>query len=136
MDKSTAIKLVFAAFLLGFVAAGMSSYEGKQDFMEMIFVGFFSAMTSFFLQFTYMPGQIFGKWIPFLERRFRDNPNSSVPWIAEPLGLCPYCQNIWICIIGYLIMNLTMGTTWWLFIPATAVAHFSLTLFDRAFWRD
>ena len=136
MNKSTAITLICAFFLIGFLSAGISKFEGKQDVLEMIFVGFFSALTSFFLQFTFSPGQIFGKGIPFLEKKFRDNPKSLFPWLSEPLGLCPYCQNIWICIIAFAIMNIHIGTTFWLLIPATAIAHFSLTLLDKAFWQD
>ena len=134
MEKK--VIMILAGFIFGFFAAGLSEVEGKQIFMEMIFTGVFSALLSFFLQFTYSPGNIFEKWIPFLEVNFRDNPKNKYSFLAMPLGLCAYCQNIWIAAIWFAIMTFITGLTWWMFIPALAVAHTTLTIMDRLFWQN
>lgn len=136
MKSGDKVLLVLAGFAFGFGAAGMSTVIGKQPFMEMIFVGFFSALLSFFLQFCYAPGNIFEKWIPFIERNLRDNPKTKFGFLAQPLGLCVYCQNIWIAAVWFAVMNIVTGLTWWMFIPALAFAHYTLNCLDRLFWQN
>jgi len=106
------------------------------EFFEMLFVAFTSALITFFLEFCFRPGNVFGKWIPFVEKHFRDNLKNPFHFMANPLGLCAYCQNIWITSGVFLIYYFEIGISGWWYVPTTMFSHFALNVLDKSFWRE
>lgn len=125
----------FFGFLLGFGAAGISSFALKQEVLSSIFIGMTGAMLSFFLQFTYVEGHIFHRYYRWLEK-LRDNRKHVLHTLAMPLGLCAYCQNMWVTMMMFVIGVMWFDVSWWMFFPATAIAHFALSVLDKLFWTD
>ena len=119
--------------VVGFGAAGISSITVKDHILEGIFAAMVGASTSFFLQFTYVEGHIFNFYYRWIER-LRENKNFGT--LSMPLGLCAYCQNIWLTTIAFAIISVFMETTWWMWIPSTAFAHVFLSTLDKLFWQD
>lgn len=136
MKRDNINNIVMASIIglvVGFGAAGISSISVKEHVLEGIFAAMVGASTSFFLQFTYADGHIFASYYRWLER-FRENQT----WghLAMPLGLCAYCQNIWITTIAFALISAFMDTSWWMFVPATAFAHVFLSTLAKLFWQD
>lgn len=102
----------------------------------MLFIAFTSALTTFFLEFCFRPGNIFGAWIPFVEKHFRDNYKNPFSFMANPLGLCAYCQNIWVTTGIFFIYYFQIGLSLWWYLPATMFSHFALNILDKTFWRE
>lgn len=119
--------------VVGFGAAGISTVSVKEHILEGIFAAMIGASLSFFLQFTYVEGHIFHKYYRWLERL---RENQDIGHIAMPLGLCAYCQNIWLTTIAFALISVFMDTSWWMFIPSTAFAHVFLSTLDKLFWQD
>jgi len=96
------------------------------------------ASTTFFLHDAcFPPGKIFASWIPFVETKFRDNLKNPFRFLANPLGLCAYCQNIWISLGVYIVMALKLsGVTFWLLLPSLTLSHIFLNILDKSFWRQ
>lgn len=107
-----------------------------QTFMKMMFLATMGSFLSFFLQFTYQPGHIFGWWIPLVEKHFRDNPKNPFGYLANPLGICAFCQNIWLTSIIFIAAHFLIGISFWWFIPATLTSHMILTLLAKLFWEE
>lgn len=119
--------------VVGFGAAGISSITVKEHILEGIFAAMVGASLSFFLQFTYVEGHIFNFYYRWLER-LRENKNFGT--LSMPLGLCAYCQNIWLTTIAFAVISVFMETSWWMWIPSTAFAHVFLSTLDKLFWQD
>lgn len=119
--------------VVGFGAAGISSITVKEHILEGIFAAMVGASLSFFLQFTYVEGHIFNFYYRWLER-LRENKNFGT--LSMPLGLCAYCQNIWLTTIAFALISVFMETSWWMWIPSTAFAHVFLSTLDKLFWQD
>lgn len=98
-------------------------------------IGMIAALTSFFLQFCYRPGNIFGGYMDWLEKNFRDNPKNPFAVFFSPLGGCAYCQNVYVVTFIFWMAYLIVGLSWWLLIPAIVLGHFFLTLLDLFFWQ-
>lgn len=126
---------VLFAFLFGFGAAGISSYAFKQQLLSSMFIGTTGAFLSFFLQFTYVEGHIFHRYYRWLEM-LRDNRKHVLNAMAMPLGLCAYCQNMWITMLVFAGGVMWFDVSWWMFFPATGIAHFALSILDKLFWID
>lgn len=131
-ETSIVIWALFA-FLLGFGSAGISSYALKQQVLSSIFMGMTGAFLSFFLQFSYVQGHIFHQYYRWLEK-LRDNVKHPLHVMSMPLGLCAYCQNMWITMIIFAAGVMWFDVSWWMFIPATGIAHFGLSVLDKLFW--
>jgi len=135
-DKSYLVIYCFGFFLLGFFAAGLSELPLKQQILYTTFLGAVGAFLSFFLQFTYAEGHIFFRYYRWLEG-IRDNPKHLLHGLEKPLGLCAYCQNIWVTTIIFAGFYLWIADVkWYMFFPATAIAHFALAVLDKFFWQD
>lgn len=134
-DKSSLVIYCFGFFLLGFFAAGLSELPLKQQILYTTFLGAVGAFLSFFLQFTYAEGHIFFRYYRWVEN-LRDNPKHILHTLANPLGLCAYCQNIWVTMIMFGFGFLWLDLKWFMFFPATAIAHFTLAVMDKFFWQD
>jgi hypothetical protein len=135
-NKSYLVIYCFGFFLLGFFAAGLSSVDLKEEILYTTFLGAVGAFLSFFLQFTYAEGHIFFRYYRWLEK-LRDDPKHLLHTLANPLGLCAYCQNIWVTTIAFFFAYLWIADLeWYMFFPATAIAHFTLAVLDKFFWHD
>lgn len=77
-----------------------------ETFAILIFVSLVSASFSYFLDFCFEHGNIFGFWGEFLERHLES-------WWSKPLGACIVCSGFWqglvICpiILDYFGQNLS-----------------------------
>lgn len=127
---------ILIGFLIGFLAAGASTINAKNHFIQMVACGMFAAFSSFFLQFAYQPGHIFSRWFNFLEEKLQNHKNPTIASLAKPLGLCAYCQNVWLVWIFFPFFYILLGTSWWMFLPSMVMAHFILTCLDKAFWQS
>jgi hypothetical protein len=103
-------------------------------FGKSVIIGIVAALTSFFLQFCYRPGNIFGGYMNWLEKNLMDNEKSPFRTLFKPLGGCAYCQNIWVSIFMFIMTTFIVDISWWLLIPSLMMAHFFLTLLDLFFW--
>jgi len=138
MDSKRQVSIVswsLLFFVIGFGCAGISTFAFKQDFLMSTFVGMSGAFISFFLQFTYVEGHIFHKYYRWLET-IRDNPKHPFYMIANPLGLCAYCQNMWVTMIAFIACVVFFDVSGWMFFPATGIAHVTLTILDKLFWSE
>lgn len=103
--------------------------------LPMFMASIVGASGTFFLHdVCFPPGKIFGWWIPFVERKFRDNPKNPFAFLANPLGLCAYCQNIWIGLFTFAIMDIKLDMNWWLLLPSLFLCHLFLVALDKTFW--
>lgn len=127
------VSAAIIGLVVGFGAAGISSITVKEHILEGIFAAMVGASLSFFLQFTYVEGHIFHFYYRWLER-LRENKNFGT--LSMPLGLCAYCQNIWLTTIAFALISVFMETSWWMWIPSTAFAHVFLSTLDKLFWQD
>lgn len=127
---------VVAGICLG-IALGLivDDHYYKTIVCQIVFLGIFSAMNSFFLEFCYQEGNIFGWWIDYLNAHVRDNKKHLLHPFYKPLGGCVYCQNIWIAMSYFLVTHFAFGVSWWLFFPVIMFSHFTLSLLDITFWR-
>jgi len=130
MEKTKAILVIVGLFAM--TAIGAILYSGL---FEMVMAAFVAASGTFFLHDAcFPPGKIFDRWIPFVERNFRDNPKNPFSFLANPLGLCAYCQNIWIGLFTFAIMDMKLDMNWWLLFPSLFLCHLVLTTLDKTFW--
>lgn len=119
---------------IGFFMAGLFSLPGKEHIIKMISIGIFGSLLELFLQFCYAPGNIFNWYYRIIEK-FYENPKNKLRELAKPLGLCAYCQNIWIIIITFTVVVFTVGISWWMILPSLVVGHLSLAILDKVFWQ-
>ena len=108
----------------------------SNGFMMVALVATTSSFLSFFLQFTYQPGHIFGWWIRWIEKSWRDNPKNPLGFLANPLGLCAFCQNIWVTQASFLIAWWQFDLSLWWFIPCVVLSHMILTIISKLFWEE
>lgn len=108
----------------------------RVGFLQVVLFGMLSALNSFFLEFCYQEGNIFGWWIKFIDKHIRDNPRSPFRELYKPLGGCIYCQNIWVAIAYFMVGHFYFEVSWWLMLPTMLFSHFILTLLDLTFWRN
>jgi len=127
---------LISGILLGIgVGLALGNQSFSVGFIKTVGVGLLGALCTFFLIFCYSPGNIFGKYMDWLEKNFRDNPNNPFNFLFNPLGGCAYCHNIWVTAFFFLVTNLTIGISWWLLLPALFSSHLFLNILDRLFWR-
>jgi len=129
--KFVAILITGVALLFCFIMMA-TTYSGVVEMMVAAMIG---AMGTFFLHDAcFPPGKIFGKWIPFLERNFRDNLKNPISFLANPLGLCAYCQNLWVVMTTFIVMSFVIPMNWWLLLPCLFIGHIFLNILDKIFW--
>ena len=90
-----------------------------------------SALGSYFLNFCYQPGAIFGWYMDMLDVYFRDNPKNPFGFLYSPLGGCMYCQNTWLTIASFILLKGTFAFSWWMILPTIFLSHFILTIVNR-----
>lgn len=100
-------------------------------FNSILAIGGMAALCSFFLNFCYQPGAIFGWYMDLLEVYFRDNRNNPFGFLFSPLGGCMYCQNTWIAVASFCLLKGNFDLSWWLILPTIFISHFILTIIDR-----
>lgn len=115
---------------------GFFSRINGDGFVMMSLVAMISSCLSFFLQFTYQPGHIFGWWITWVEKAWRDNPKNPLGFMASPLGLCAFCQNVWVTNGAFIIAWWKFDLSWWWWIPSIVISHMMLTIISKLFWEE
>ena len=126
---------VLAAFVCGaFVGVLTNVPHYMAVGLQMTFGAFISAACTFFLEFCYRPGNIFGWYMDFLEKHFRDNVKNPFRFFYKPLGGCAYCQNTWITIGFFTVLAVYFSVSWWLILPTIFLSHLFLTILDDLFW--
>lgn len=92
-----------------------------------LILGTCSASISYFLNFCFKDGNIFGFWGNFLEDLSEKKP--SLTYFLKPLGLCNICFNFWLSLFIFLailsVYPIAINLSLLLFIPYIA----SSTLF-------
>lgn len=78
-------------------------------FIASVIIGIMGAFTSKFWVFILSDGEIF-QFIGDVLRKMYLSKNKFVSRIAKPLGLCIYCNCIWVSIFIFLIFNLYYGS--------------------------
>ena len=118
--------------MLGLFLANIFGGAGKfATLNSIIAVSGMSALCSFFLSFCYRPGAIFGWYMDWLEKYFRDSLTNPFRFLFNPLGGCMYCQNTWITITAFILLKSTFIFSWWMILPTIFMSHFILTVTDR-----
>ena len=108
----------------------------SNGFINTIIFGTMGAISSFFLEFCYQEGNIFGWWLKYLDTKVRDNKRHLLHPFYKPLGGCIYCHNIWIAIGYFMVGHFYFGVSWWMFLPVLLFSHLALTVLDFIFWRQ
>lgn len=103
--------------------------------LKMSVIGLTGSLLTFFLEFCYRPGNIFGWYYEFIEKHFRDNPKNPFGFLFNPLGGCMYCQNVWLTTGLFIVGNIYFEVSFWLMLPAILLSHLMLNILDREFWR-
>ena len=114
-----------------------------------IFLGFLNSLLSYFLDYCFYKGSIFGAWLPFLAKinlilfkpgtykglkEARKNPHyddmlceSALDcFFYKVLGGCIVCTNIWLGAITFTLLWLFLPLSYWLIIPYLLFSSFSL----------
>lgn len=102
--------------------------------IQVLFGGLISSLCTFFLEFCYRPGNIFGWYMDWLERNFRDNLKNPFGYLYKPMGGCAYCQNTWITLGFFAVLAIQFEVSWWLLLPTVFISHMFLTILDDLFW--
>ena len=127
-----------------------------QDFLNVItpilfvmFLGGLNSLLSYFLDYCFWEGSIFGKYIPWLAEKnlktfkpeilkalesakgTKDYNNKLVQsaqneFFFKILGGCVICSNIWLGGITFTILALVFGLSWWLAFPYLLFSSFLL----------
>lgn len=134
-DTTTPTLIAIVSFAVGFMISELSE-DGylNQLILKTFAIALFSSMTSFFLEFCYRPGNIFGFYMDFIEKYFRDNPKNPFGFLWKPLGGCVQCHNTWITFFVFVFANQTFGVSFWMLIPTIIISHMSLTIFIKMLW--
>lgn len=132
---SILIPMLSGIFLGIAIAFLIDSEEVGGIAAKSIIIGLVAALNTFFLQFCYHPGNIFGGYMEWVEKNFRDNPKNPFFFLYKPLGGCAYCQNIYIAFFYFLAINIVFGLTWWALLPTLFIAHLFLLILDLLFWQ-
>jgi len=124
-----------ATFICGVIVGALANVPAYLEVgIQIVFVGVMAALCSFFLEFCYRPGNVFGWYMDILEKYFRDNTKNPFGWMYKPMGGCAYCQNTWIAIAFHSVLAVYFGLSWWLILPSIFMAHLFLTILDDLFW--
>lgn len=124
--------LILGVMLGLFLAPMVAGNEGNASFLPLMGVALTAASGSYFLSFCYRPGAIFGWYMDWLEKHFRDSLTNPFRFLFSPLGGCMYCQNTWITIIGFFLFREVQPMAWWLVLPCIFISHLFLSVIDRA----
>ena len=100
-----------------------------------VIIGLVSALNSFFLQFCFQTGNIFGGYMAWLEKNLVDNTKHPLRSFFPILGGCAYCQNVYVTAFYFWMAYIMIGLSWWLLLPAIVLSHLFLTILDIIFWR-
>ena len=119
---------IAAAFLINDTAFGIGTGQSA-------IIGLVASLTSFFLQFCYRPGNIFGGYMAWLEKNLVDNTKHPLRSFFPILGGCAYCQNVYVTAFYFWMAYIMIGLSWWLLLPAIVLSHLFLTILDIIFWR-
>lgn len=114
------------------------SFDNAEYLLPVIYaigIGIASGLTSFFLQFCYQEGNIFGWYRTWLDNNVGSGKIKLLQPFYSPLGGCAYCQNAWVCITGWTAVHISIGLTWWMLIPCIVFGHLVLTVLDHLFWQ-
>jgi hypothetical protein len=124
-----------AFFVCGLFLGALTNVEHYLTVaIQICFGGLMAALCTFFLEFCYRPGNIFGWYMDFLEKQFRDNVKNPFRFLYKPLGGCAYCQNTWVAIAFFCVLAVYFSVSWWLILPTIFMAHLFLTILDDLFW--
>lgn len=126
--------IAISSFAIGLVLSWVIDNDFLFWINQSIVVAIFGSMTSHFLEFCYRPGNIFGWWVDFLEKYFRDNPKNPVGFLWKPLGGCVQCHNIWITMGIFIVLLLNFNFSWWGLYPALILSNFMLTIYIKLLW--
>jgi len=134
-DTTTPMLIAIVSFAVGFMISNLT--QGGLIY-EMILKGFmiglFSSLISYFLEFCYRPGNIFGFYMDFIEKKFRDNLKNPFGFLWKPLGGCIQCHNTWITFFVFAFANQMFGVSFWILIPTIVISHMSLSIFIKLLW--
>ena len=127
-----------------------------QDFLNVVtpilfvmFLGGLNSLLSYFLDYCFWEGSIFGKYIPWLAEKnlsifkpeilkalestkgTKDYNNKLVQsaqneFFFKILGGCVICSNIWLGGITFTILALVFSLSWWLAFPYLLFSSFLL----------
>jgi len=124
-----------ATFICGVIVGALANVPTYLEVgIQIVFVGVMAALCTFFLEFCYRPGNIFGWYMDWMDRNLRDNVKNPFRILYKPLGGCAYCQNTWIAIAFHSVLAVYFGLSWWLILPSIFMAHLFLTILDDLFW--
>lgn len=98
-------------------------------------MGMICSLFSYFLDYCFWEGSIFGFYLPWLAKKLVKNrlpneyelisklPKESQPqefenaahqiWFFKPLGGCAVCMNVYIAVISYTMISLVSGLEWY-----------------------
>jgi hypothetical protein len=136
--KNVTSELLFflAGFLVGAEIFFLIDVGTDSTIFKIFAVAGIGSLLSFFLEFTFRPGAIFGRYIDFLEKYFRDNPKNPVGFLYSPLGGCVFCMNVWLSSLLFVFTSISFDLSFLYFIPAVLISHLFLAFLDRIFWRS
>lgn len=134
-DTSTPILIAIVAFAVGFIVSTLTG-DGWINLLllQSFGIAILGALTSFFLDFCYRPGNVFGWYMDFIERYFRDNAKNPFGFLWKPLGGCIQCHNTWITIFYFIAANQKFDVSFWILLPTLVVGHMVLTIFTKLLW--
>jgi hypothetical protein len=134
-DTTTPVLIAIVAFSIGFLFCELTK-DGliHEMFLKSIAIAILGSMTSFFLEFCYRPGNVFGWYMDFIEKYFRDNPKNPVGFLWKPLGGCIQCHNTWITLFYFIALYSTFDLSFWILIPTMVIGHMALSISIKLLW--
>lgn len=124
-----------AGFLIGAEIFFLLDVGTGSSIFKIFSIAVLGSLLSFFLEFCFRPGAIFGRYIDFLEKYFRDNPKNPFGFLYSPLGGCVFCMNVWISSFIFLFTWISFDLSWIYYLPSVLLSHLFLSFLDRIFWK-
>lgn len=85
-----------------------------------------AALTTYFLFSCYRPGHIFSRYWEWLSAAHSQNKWWALAF-AKPLGLCAYCQNVWVSFALTFFYAINALVSWWAVFIVPVAAHYILS---------
>lgn len=125
-----------AGLLVGSEVFFLLDVEIGSPIFKIFAIAIFGSLLSFFLEFCFRPGSIFGRYVDFLEKYFRDNPKNPFGFLYSPLGGCIFCMNVWLSSFLFLYTAISFDLSIFYYLPSVLLSHLFLSFLDRIFWRS
>lgn len=104
------------------------------DYLKIVLFSASTAAWVVFLDFTYKPGEVFGRYGLWLTYWWIHSWRKKDRWrrkLLPPIGLCPFCAGFWHCSALFLLMVHFFHWQPWLWLPAVGLNYVFTKLYMK-----